>query len=654
MTYTFSGSVCGTVTENIQDPLTGGQLRLYWPDGSGGSLTSGHRERTDGGQITTDETGNQQARAFRILESADVTEKSDRLLEECPILEGGSFSVALGETESEPDAGSDEDYQGGPIEIDVRLEYLPGQEPHEKDGPIQFTIARVQPGWQEAENEDGAVAIWHHCLTKKQWCGIKSTYGIWTVCGEVRDSWNQPVGNATVTAFDADIVQDDKIGSATTTPSGQYRIDYRVGDFETTPSPWPAVELQHGPDLYFSVEKGGTVRLDENRSEGRTSGREDASHCEEVDLEIPSIILVTPTLWTGIGDTFTVPSSPGDLNDVDAEGYLQPNNWALTGTPAMSGNISEREFMDRRDPANKDSTEYRFVVFKQTEANDKPTPSHLQNGSNGDPVTGGLFRETTIGEIQYFPGGGEVSIDVEIQDSHVGSKGWVNIRDVVDDAFSGSGTGPASDLEDALRNYGPVYYDDKDPLMRINTGALTTASAPSSNPGSLHNPLPKNTTPVESFAIRFETRPSGTTSPADGKTINSIVMDNTSTFREMELFNADGDTVGCEAQSGKMTVKFNAYHPHLRDVNMTIEPNDGSPDNIAGPDVTSTPNEVIKGINTAKSTETAADSFEITGKLTKTCAYSLKLWTSRRVHNGESGVGGDGHMEEVFFYRKSP
>lgn len=647
MTYTFTGSVCGRIAEGIEDPLTGGTLRLYRPAENGEQI-----ERADGGELAVSRDQRQGRGSFQVLEQGTVEAKAGRLLDETEIEAGGEFTVEL--RDKERDAGSDEDYRGGPVQVDVRLEHLPDTEPREDDDPVQFTIATIMPDWRESER--GRRATWHHCLTPKQWCGLRAMFGWWTVHGQVTDTFGQQVGSATVTAFDADIVEDDLLGSAGTDAAGRYRIDYRRSDFEKTPTPWPPVELEAGPDLYFTVEKGGSVRLDESRSDGRQPGREDASHCERVDLEIPGIDFRTPTLWTGIGTAFTVPSSPSDLNDLDAEGYLGTKKYALTGAPEMTGNVSESDFMDRSDPGNTASIEYRFAVFEttgRTLLNNTAPPSDLEDADNGRIVTGNLFSSTEIGTIQYFPSGGEVSFDVTLAERHVGADGWINVRSVIDDAFTGPNTGPATDLEDALRNHGPVYWDDRDPLIGINTNAVTAEPTPSSNPGDIDDALPDGTTGVETMAVRFEVRQSGSTTADRGKTVNSIVVNNTGTFRELEVFDSAGDPVTCQGQSGVMTLKFNVYHPHLRDANLTIGANDESADSIAPPDVANPPNEVIPGDNTDPNTESASGAFEITKKLDHTCAYSVKLWTQRRLHTGDGAVSGDGTVEETFYYDDS-
>ena len=649
MTFTLTGSVCGRIAEGIQDPLTGGTLRLYWPSEGGQGV-----ERADGGEVTGRRDISQQRGSFQVLEREAVEAKSDRLLDEAEIEAGGEFSVELGERESDGAAGSDEDYRGGPFQADVRLEQLPDKQSRDNADPIQFTIATIMPDWQE--DETGMAATWHHCLTAKQWCGIQAMFGWWTVHGQVTNTFGRQVGNATVTAFDADIVEDDKIGSDTTDATGRYRIDYRKPDFEKTPTPWPPIELEHGPDLYFAVERGGDVELDETRSDGRQPDREDASHCERIDLMIPAFGFETPTLWTGIGTDFTVPSNPSDLNDLDAEGYMGTKKYALTGNPNMTGNISEDDFIDRSDPSNTASIEYRFAVFDTTGRgllNNTTPPSDIEDADNGQIVNGRLFSSTDIGTIQYFPSGGEVSFDVTLKEKHVGSDGWIDVRAVVDDAFTEPDTGPATDLKGALENHGPVHWDDADPLIGINTNAVTSESTPSSNPGDIDDTLRNGTTQTEKMAVRFEIRQPGSTSTDRGKTVNSIVVNNTGIFRELEVFNSDGNPVTCQGQSGDMTLKFNVYHPHLRDANLKIKANDESADSIAPPDVANPPNEVIPGDNTDPTTESASGSFDITKKLDHTCAYSVKLWTQRRLHTGDVAVSGDGNIEEVFYYDDS-
>lgn len=224
------------------------------------------------------------------------------------------------------------------MEVDVRLEHLPGRDPPEDVDPVQFTVGTIMPEWREAET--GMKATWDHRLTTKQWCGIQALFGLWTVYGQVTDTlFGWPVQYATVRAFDADIVEDDLIGSDTTDATGHYRIDYMRSTFEKTPSPWPPIELESGSDFFFSIEKGGDVLHKENRSEGRTPGREDASHCERIDLEAPTFDFLTPTLWTGIGDTFTVPSSPTD--------EVVPGTNTDPATESVSGSIDITSELDK-------------------------------------------------------------------------------------------------------------------------------------------------------------------------------------------------------------------------------------------------------------------------------------------------------------------
>jgi hypothetical protein len=671
VTYTLTGSVCGTVAAGFEDPLTGGLLRLYRPPAERvgeQTSTTGERDRdpqgsTDGGRdgpsegaerdraatVASAATTRPRRDGFAVLNPEAVETKADRLLAETTLERGGTFEVVVGEA-------ADGAYEGGPVQVDVRLDELPDDEfeAAADSDPVQFTVGAVMPDWTDAE-EGASVATWHHCLTAKQWCSIRALFGAWTVCGTVTDDFGQAVTGATVRAFDADIVQDDLVGSATTDAAGDYRIDYREPGFETTPSPWPPIELEHGPDLYFAVEQGGDLRLNEDRSAGRQPGREDAGYCERIDLTVPVVRIPTPTLWTGIGDTFTIPSGPTDLNDLDAEGYMGAGKYALSGTAAMSGTISEAQFMDRSAPGDTDSIQFRFAVFDTTGRalqNTDPTPSDLQDAANGQLVTGRLFEGVDIGTIRYFPSGGEVSFDVPLAERHVGTDGWVDVRRVVDDAFSRSsvGTGPATDLEDALKNHGPVYYDDSDPLIGINTNAVTAASTPTSSPGDIDDPLADGTTPVETMAVRFEVRQPGSASADRGRTVNAIVVNNTGTFRELEVFDSSGSAVTCQGQSGQMTLEFNAYHPHLREADITVEPNDGAAESIAPPDATNPPNEVIPGKNTDPTVESVSGSFDITKKLDHTCAYTVELHTQRRLHNGDHFVGNDGHVEEVFYY----
>jgi hypothetical protein len=100
-----------------------------------------------------------------------------------------------------------------------------------------------------------------------------------------------PLSGVQVTAYDADWIQDDCLGSATTDDEGKFRIDYAQADFLQTPlSPIINYE-QGGPDLYFTVESPtGQILLKEPKTQGNSPERIDAGHCTYVELAVEGVL----------------------------------------------------------------------------------------------------------------------------------------------------------------------------------------------------------------------------------------------------------------------------------------------------------------------------------------------------------------------------
>jgi hypothetical protein len=260
MRYLFRGRLCGYICARCPESVSHAKIRLY-------------RLRADQ-QETALATASPKD-TFRVLDRKAVDEKQGSLIAEAETDADGNFSVELDERQK---------YDGGPFELDVYLESVPGlpQEGAPAREPVQFTITTLQPQWRQ--RDDLLVWGWEYCIPHRLWCWIRGLFGAWTICGTVKVcDTGAPVGGVKVFAFDRDWLQDDPLGSAVTNGAGSFRIDYTTATFRQ--GTFLDVELFGGPDIYFRVETAaGTVLLAEPGSRGREPDRENAGPCFCVDL----------------------------------------------------------------------------------------------------------------------------------------------------------------------------------------------------------------------------------------------------------------------------------------------------------------------------------------------------------------------------------
>jgi hypothetical protein len=278
--YRFSGRLCGYICQDSSEALSNVEVRLY-------------RTRSD--QDVTRLASASSKTTFTILSEKEVRAKEDSLIGVFKTDDDGAF---------EADLGREEGYDGEAFEIDVYCATVPGRRPTEKQPkPVQFSITVLQPDWRR--DEGGVGAFWEYCIPHRYWCRIRGHFGAWTICGHLTtcDRPHMPVAGMRVSAFDADWLQPDALGSATTDASGKFRIDYLAPDFEKTIFSWLNVELKSGPDLYFRVETlGGDVLLDEPQTRGRASDRENVGPCFCVDLCVKEVPVVDHAWFTRVGN----------------------------------------------------------------------------------------------------------------------------------------------------------------------------------------------------------------------------------------------------------------------------------------------------------------------------------------------------------------
>ena len=252
MNYRFEGKLHAFICKECRQALAGTTVRLYrhQADQDVEVLVAAHPKET-----------------FTILENTDVEAKSDLLIAEASTNEQGEFTFDLNEEKH--------DYHGEAFEIDVRLASIPESGIESGREPVQFTITSLQPEWTEGDKKGYFVAEpWDYTISARLWCHLLAHFGIWVICGRfVTCEGKSPLPGATVRAFDTDWIQDDPLGEDLTDGNGRFRIYYTSAQFKKTPfSPLINYEVESGPDVYFQVEFGGDIVLDEDRSVGRTPG----------------------------------------------------------------------------------------------------------------------------------------------------------------------------------------------------------------------------------------------------------------------------------------------------------------------------------------------------------------------------------------------
>ena len=213
MPYIFKGRLCGLICPECPEALSDVTVRLYR-----------HREAQDVVALAVAQPKD----TFAILTEDAVKAKASALIAETQTAADGSFTFELG--------GRDK-YSGGAFEVDVYC----GTVPHLKPGPrppkpLQFSITTLQPMWRGSQ-EAGFIAAWEYCIPYRYWCGVRSRFDAWTICGRVTtcDEKALAVTGVKVRAFDVDWWQDDELGSAITDGDGKFRIDYLTADFRVTP-----------------------------------------------------------------------------------------------------------------------------------------------------------------------------------------------------------------------------------------------------------------------------------------------------------------------------------------------------------------------------------------------------------------------------------
>jgi hypothetical protein len=552
--YLFKGRLCGLICPDCPEPLSGLKVRLYASRAKNEvtALAVAHPKET-----------------FAILDDKAANEKSRSLIAEIETDAEGRFELQLGE---------DQRYTGDTFEVDLYC----GTVPHLKPGPrppqpLQISITTLQPLWREIGHD--RVAVWDYCIPHRLWCSVRARFGAWTICGRLTTCREgTPIAGATVSAFDADWLQDDPLGSpATTDLDGKFRIDYTTADFRRTPwSPSINIEWISGPDLYFKAEYGGVEILNEPRTIARTPARENVGPCFCVELCTDKLPVPEPTgpektpHWQKVDDFNIHPFAPNPASAFSLEGYAggPANAYVLGGGVPLRGNCPLR---NAANPAN--ALQYRFRIGEWTwpgggdgDASAMPTvaPGSL------NPVR--QIHPSEVGWVFYNDGVNPfASASVVVTSADMDADGWIKVDGKIV-------TVPMDDGTTTTVTVTPANFLRTDLLVNLNSEAVTAA-----HPERLPGGLPKadagrsltlaEQEPIRRYRLQFQVRDSVSHALVAVDTLSAVILDNSDVRLALDL--EELRTNACNPVSTAIHILYTVDHPHLASFSLGISNNNG-------------------------------------------------------------------------------
>ena len=618
MKYLFKGNLCGFLCEECREPFAGMEVLIYLP---------WQKERL--AEVAVADVKD----TFRLVSKEEAASRKNLLIATTKTDELGNFQFEI-----------DEKYSKTAFDIDFICGTVPGVPPKPRKELLQFHLTTIYPQWRNAATNENYFYKWDYCLSAKWWCYIRGHYfDAWVICGHLRNcDTGTPIANASVTAWDADFLTDDNLGTAITDASGHFRIDYTSIQFKQTfLSPWinletdpgPGLTFQSGPDVYFKALLGTTVLIDEKKPDARKN----VGYCLCVNLcskiHVGNPDDTFPSAWTGIGQAFNITTGVGP-KDFDANGYAGAGKYALYSVINLTGQAAAKA-------ASGNPIEYRFLVSQVTTANGGPAPA-LANFTKIVGITPGLFVAGTVAKLtkKVFP---FPDYDVISDQSDFDVDGWFDINNALNRT--------ATLLGEPLSNF---WFTDADPLIAMDTRVLTTAADVPSAAASVGNPVPAaNKIPIEKFAIRFEIREvvnkplnQFNVITGNGKTLNSAVMNNNSMFMKLSITELEVSGL-CTPISGTVHAKYTVYHPHLASSSLHLNNNSFTVNkNVTDGFLTLSGNinpAIDGGANS--SLQLNANPNDLTR-----CTYALNLYARARLHNGENAISDSGPVQQLFFY----
>lgn len=269
MSYVLTGTVQGHVSPEQVEPLANVTVRLYRTE-----------EQSIGRSFEMEPR-------FAALSAEEVREKEYLWTAQARTNERGEFTIDLSERSLLGHVGSTRPYQGEALEVDVYCRSAPGQPQGSTGGDVQFTVGTIVPAW--ASTGEGYRATWSCVLSHAFWSQARTAMDAWTVMGRVTSRASQiPLAGLRVHAFDADLYQDDPLGSATTDEQGKFRIDFPGQLFRRVPGKGVDFESK-GPDVYFRIEgPDGTLLIAEDRGRANSPDRRDVGTVLDTELVVDS------------------------------------------------------------------------------------------------------------------------------------------------------------------------------------------------------------------------------------------------------------------------------------------------------------------------------------------------------------------------------
>jgi hypothetical protein len=623
MSYLFKGRLCGYLCQECDEPLSDVVIRLY-------------RNRKE--QNTTALAVADPGLTLSLNNDDQIKAKASSLIAEGKADANGNFSFTL---------GAKEKYAGEAFEIDVYCGTVPRRKPGRKPvQPRQFSVTTLQPLWKQTGDGEFAAA-WQYCIPWRFWCYLRGLFDAWVICGRLTTCDNgAPIPGAVVSAFDVDWLQDDALGSGTTDASGHFRIDYSSADFELTPfSPLINVEWVGGPDVYFSATLGSTTILQEDRSIGRTPGRQNIGPCFCVELCSEKVI-GTPDQyphWNRVWDFSIHPDAGLMGSQFSVEGYAGGggSSYVFGDSNYRSGTLLRGNCPLSNIAAPAHALAYRFVIGEYTwpVTPDDPNviPSVVPAALN--PVT--QIRATTIGYVYYTDANGVYGPgDVVVTSADLDASGWLTIlgHNVTVDMHDGTTAVVAITAGNFLRT---------DELAVMNTSVITAAHA-----AKLPGGLPKldagraltNTEkePIRRYQLQFEVRDAVSLATVYTDKLSSIILDNSPVIVALDL--EELRTNACNPLGGAPVVHilYTVDHPHLHDFSMAISNNGGTvhgaPPMPLG-NFLPGPNFFFRGGNGGPHNGTNTGGFAQNIAMDLPCAYSVSLgWSTRQYLTGGSST----------------
>jgi hypothetical protein len=365
MKYIIKGNLCGLLCEECTEPIYPAVVLLYLPSQKDNVIENTVANTKD---------------TFRLVTEEEKKSRTKLLIAKTETDEKGNFEFSV-----------DEKYAKTAFDIDFECGTVPRTPPKPpRRNPLQFHLTTFYPNWAINQKAESYYYRWDYCLPSKWWCQIRGFYfDAWVICGHLYVCGTKtPIPGVKVTAWDADFLTDDNLGSAVTDANGHFRIDYTSLDFKRTflsplinveTDPGLPLTFQSGPDVYFKYEYNGAPIQGETSADRRNN----VGYCLCVKLCLKEIVVPPP----GVPASFTKIGNNGNhfINEVVANGNPNVISLATGKTPSGQAFYSCIKLRGNLNPKlNGVAMEYSFDVIET-------------NGPGGSEI--GVWKKVTAAQM---------------------------------------------------------------------------------------------------------------------------------------------------------------------------------------------------------------------------------------------------------------